>query len=164
MKTSFHSIKLKQENLAGCNICNSWHETNEKYENLNSIKSQLHYHHATYYSCSYVVNFIHECFMETDSHLQISQYQASLKHENFTLSYHSYVTLPPHNILQLQLHFSCTLYSINNLRFTKIRVSWNGELPLHVPNFKMFLTLPKYKCCFSWPNFDLGCCNLLKYL
>jgi len=51
--------------------------------------------------------------METDLHLQISQHQASLKHENFTLSYHT--TLLPQNILQLQLHFSCTLYSINNL-------------------------------------------------
>jgi len=71
--------------------------------------------------------------METYLHLQISQHQASLKHENFTLSYHSYTTLLPQNILQLQLHFSCrpTLYSISNLRFTKIRVSWNGELPLH---------------------------------
>jgi len=27
--------------------------------------------------------------METDLHLQISQHQASLKHENFTLSYHT---------------------------------------------------------------------------
>jgi len=103
---------------------------NGKYENLNSIKSQLHYHYATYYSCSYVVNFIHEYFMETDLHLQISQHQASLKHEKFTLSYHSYPTLLPQNILQLQLHFSCTFYRINNLRFTKIRVSWNGELPV----------------------------------
>jgi len=33
--------------------------------------------------------------------------------------------------LQPQLHFICTLYSINSLRFTKIRVGWNGELPLH---------------------------------
>jgi len=53
--------------------------------------------------------------METDLHLQISQHQASLKHENFTVSYHSYPTLLPQHILQLQLHFSCTLYSINNL-------------------------------------------------
>jgi len=83
--------------------------------------------------------------METDLHLQISQQQACLKHENVTLSYHSYTTLPAQNILQLQLHFSCTFYSINNLRFTKIRVSWNGELPLHVPNVKMFLTLPKFE-------------------
>jgi len=84
--------------------------------------------------------------METDFHLQISQHHASLKHENFTLSYRSYTTLLPQNILQLQLHFSGTLYSINNLRFTKIRVSWNGELLLqHVPNFKMFLTLPKFE-------------------
>ena len=30
--------------------------------------------------------------METDLHLQISQHQARLKHENFTLSYHSYTT------------------------------------------------------------------------
>jgi len=130
MKSSFHSIKLKQRHLAGCNICNPLHETNGKYENLNSIKSQLHYHHATYYSCSFVVNFIHEYFMETDLHLRISQHQASLKHENFTLSYHNYTTLLPQNILQLQRHFSCALYRINNLRFTKIRVSWNGKLSL----------------------------------
>jgi len=89
-------------------------------KNLNSIKSQLHYHHATYYSCSYIVNFIHNFihhFMETDIRLQISQHQASLKHENFTLSYHSYTTLLPQNILQLQLHFSCTQCSINNSTF-----------------------------------------------
>jgi len=30
--------------------------------------------------------------------LQVSQHQASSKHENFTLSYHSYTTLPPQNI------------------------------------------------------------------
>ena len=112
------------------------------------MKSQLHYHHATYYSCSYVVNFIHEYFMETDLHQQISQHQASLKHKNFTLSYHSYTTLPPQNILQLQLHFSCTLYSINNLRFTKIRVSWNRELPLHD---YIFLII---KCFQLYPNLN----------
>jgi len=99
--------------------------------------------------------------METDFHLQSSQHQASLKHENFTLSCHSYTTLPPQNILQLQLHFHCTLCSINNLRFTKFRVSWNGELPLHTPNYRMFLTLPKFGwSCFGWSNFDLGCCRL----
>jgi len=153
MKTSFHSIKMKQWNLAGCNICNTLHETNGKYENLNSKKPQLHHHHATYYSCSYVVNFIHEYFMETYLHLQISQHQASLKHENFTLSNHNYTALLPQNILQL------TLYSINNLRFTKIRVSLND-----VPNHKMF-QLPKFEwSCFSWPNFDLGCWILLTYL
>jgi len=86
MKT-LHSIKSKQYNLAGCNICNSLHETNWKYENLNSTKSQLHYHHATYYSCSYVVDSIHEYFMETYFHLQISQHQVRWKHENFTVSY-----------------------------------------------------------------------------
>jgi len=68
------------------------HETNGKYENLNSIKSQLHYHFATHYSCSYVVNCIHEYFMETDLQLQISRHQASLKHDYFTLSYHSDTT------------------------------------------------------------------------
>ena len=151
--------------MAGCNICNSLHETNGKYENLSSIKSQLRYHHVTYCSCSYVVNFIFEYFMETDLHLQISKHQARLKHENFTVSYHSYPTLLPQNILQLQIHFNCTLYSIIDSRFTKITVSWNGELPLHVPDFKMFLTLPKFGwSCFSWSNIDLGCCNLLKYL
>ena len=144
--------------MAGRNVCNSLHETNRKYGNLSSIKSQLHYHHATCYSCSYVVSSIHECLMYV-----WKQRQVRLKHGNFTVSYHSYPTLLPQNILQLQLHFSCTLYSINNLRFSKIRVSWNGELPLHVPNFKMFLTLPKFEwSCFSWSNFDLGCCNWLK--
>jgi len=69
--------------------------------------------------------------METDLHLQIS-HQARSKHENFALSYHSYTTLLPQNILQLQLHFSCTLYSINNLRLTKLRISWNGELLLYM--------------------------------
>jgi len=115
---SQHQIAAKK--LAGCNICNLLHETNEKYENLNSIKSQLHYHHATYYSCSYVVYFIHEYFMKTDLHLQISQHQANLKHENFTLSYHSYTTLLPQNILQLQLHFSCTLCSRGSPRVVRI--------------------------------------------
>jgi len=70
----------------------------------------------------------------THSHLQILQHQTSLKHANFTVPYHSYTTLLPQNILQLQLHFSCTLYSINTLRFTNIRANWNSGLPLHVPN------------------------------
>jgi len=61
--------------------------------------------------------------METGLHLQISQHQARLKHENFTVSYYSYPTVLLQNILQLHLHFSCTLYSINNMKFTKIRVS-----------------------------------------
>jgi len=53
--------------------------------------------------------------METDFHFQISQHQATLKHEHFTLWCHSYTTLLPQNIWQLQLRFSCTLHSINNL-------------------------------------------------
>jgi len=40
-------------------------------------KSKLHYYHTTYYSCSYVFNSVHEYFAATDSHLQISQHQAS---------------------------------------------------------------------------------------
>ena len=135
--------------MAGCNIWNSLHETNGKYENLNSMKSRLDYYRTTYYRCSYIVNSVHEYFAVTDSHLQISQHQASLKHENFTESYHSYTTLLPQNIVQIQLHFSCTPCSINKLRFTKIRGSWNGGLPLHVPNWKMLLTLPK----FEWGSF-----------
>jgi len=87
------------------------------------------------YICDYVVNSVHEYFAETDSHLQTLQHQGNLKHENFTVSYHSDTTLPSQKYLQLPLHLSCTLYSINNLRFTKIRVSWNGGLPLHVTNF-----------------------------
>jgi len=68
-------------------------ETNGKYENLNSMKSQLLCYHTTYCSWSYVVNSGHEYFAETVSHLQISQHQASLKHKNFTLSYHSTLLL-----------------------------------------------------------------------
>jgi len=86
-----------------------------------------------------------------------------LKHDNFTESYHTYTTLLPQNIVQL--HFSCTLYSINNFRFTKISTSWNGGLPQHVANYKMFLSLPKFEWgCVNWLKFDLGCCNLPKYL
>jgi len=47
-----------------------------------------------------------------------------------TSHYHITATLPQ-NSLQLQLHYIWTLYSITNLRFIKIRVSWNGEFPLH---------------------------------
>jgi len=86
-----------------------------------------------------VVNFVEEYFVETDSHLQISQSPESLKQENFTVSYHSYTTSLSQNILQLQLYFSCALYTINNLRFTKIRVSWNGRLRLYVPTCEKFL-------------------------
>ena len=93
---------------------------------------------------SFLKAFLVLMFMETDLHLQISQHQAHCKHENFTVSYHSYPKLLPQN-MQLHLHFSCTLYSINNLGFTKIWVSWNCELPLHVPYFKMHLTLPKFE-------------------
>ena len=134
MKTALHSMNWNIKS----NIWNSLHETNGKYENLNNMKSQLHYCDTTYYSFSYVVNAVHEYFEVTYSHLQISQHQASLRHQNFTVSYHSYITLVPQSILQLQLYFGCTLYSINNSRSTKIRVGWNGGLPLHVPNLKCF--------------------------
>jgi len=109
------------------------------------MKSHLHYYHTTYYRCSYVVNYVHEYFAVTDSYSQISQHQVSLKHDNFTESYHSYTTLLPQNVVQLQLNFSCTLHNVNNFKFTKIRDSWNGGLPPHGPNFKMFLTLPKFE-------------------
>ena len=36
--------------LAGCNIGNSLHETNGKYENLKSMKSQLHCYHTQHIS------------------------------------------------------------------------------------------------------------------
>jgi len=34
--------------LAGCNIGNSLHETNRKYENLKSMKSKLRHYHTTH--------------------------------------------------------------------------------------------------------------------
>jgi len=52
--------------LVRCNIWNSLHETNGKYENLNSMKSHLHYYYTTYYRCSYVANSVHEYFEVTD--------------------------------------------------------------------------------------------------
>ena len=101
-----------------------------------------HYYHTIYYRCSYGVNYVHEYFVATDSHLQIS-HQASLKHENFTESYNSYTTLLPQTILQLQLHFSCTLYNINNLQ----RLVLIGM----VGYYYMFLIL---KCFLIYPNLD----------
>jgi len=50
--------------------------------------------------------------MERDLHLQVSQRQASLKQENFTLSYHSYSTAK---------HFAATatfyLYTLQHQKF-----------------------------------------------
>jgi len=46
-----------------------------------------------------------------------------------TLSYHSYTTAK-HFAATATFYLYTVGYSINNLRFAKIRVSWNGELPL----------------------------------
>jgi len=73
--------------------------------------------------------------METDLHLHILEYQASLKHENFTL--HN-ITATPYYYRKTFCSYSyifCTLYSINNLRFIKIRLSWNDNYHLLVPIF-----------------------------
>jgi len=128
------------------------------------ITAELRYYHTTSYSCSYVVNSVHEYFAVTDSHLQISHHQASLKHENFVVSYHSYTTLLPQNILQLQLHFSWTLYNFNNLMFTKLR--WVGIVGycymFLIYNFSNSTNIEWG--CFNSPKFDSGYCNLTKYL
>jgi len=50
------------------------------------ITATLLPHNTLAYSCSYIVNSVHEYFAVTDSHLQISQHQATFKHENFTVS------------------------------------------------------------------------------
>jgi len=60
-----------------------------KYE----ITATLLPHNTLAYSCSYIVHSVHEYFAVTNSHLQILQHQASLKHENFTVSYRSYPNL-----------------------------------------------------------------------
>jgi len=79
--------------------------------------------------------------METNLHLQVSQHQASLKQENFTLSFQSYTTAK---------HFAATatfyFYTLQYQQFEvcKIRVSWNGELPLH----QGFTT-----CCYCRPHY-----------
>jgi len=48
-------------------MLNSLHETNGKYETLNSMKSQLRYYHTKYCSCSYLVNCIYQYFTAADS-------------------------------------------------------------------------------------------------
>jgi len=76
--------------------------------------------------------------METDLHLQISQHQASLKHENFTLSYHSYTTLLPQNIFQLQLHFSCSLHFATSPMWGSQKLGLVGMVSYY---YNMFLIL-----------------------
>jgi len=77
------------------------------------------------------------------------------------------ITATPHYYRKTFCSYSYILvvhFTVSTIWGTKIRVGWNGGLPLYVPDFKMFLTLPKFEwSCFSWSNFDLGCCNLLKY-
>jgi len=36
-------------------------------------------------------------------------------------------------------------YCINSWLFAKLTLGWNGELPLPVPHFDIFLTLSKFK-------------------
>jgi len=76
------------------------------------MKSQLQYYHTKYCSCSYLVNCICEYFTAADSHLENSQHQANLKHENFAVSYHSYTTLLPQNNLQLHIDKVLTLITL----------------------------------------------------
>ena len=65
-------------------------------------------------------------------------------------------------ILLSSLFTASTIQGLQKLGLVAM-VSYHYRL--HVPIFKMFLTLPKFEwSCFSWPNFDLDCCNLLKYL
>jgi len=46
---------------------------------------------------------LYEYFTAPGSHLQISQHQANVKHETFTVSYHSYTTFLPQNNWRLYI-------------------------------------------------------------
>jgi len=73
------------------------------------MKSQLHYYHTAYYSCSYVVNSVHEHFAVKDSLLQILQHQERLKHENFAVSFLSqlhHITTTKHFSENIVVHFT----------------------------------------------------------
>jgi len=65
---------------------------------------------------------------------------------------HYHITATPHYYRKTFCSYSYILlvhFKAQHQQFevTKIRVSWNGELPLrlHVPNYKMFLTPPKFE-------------------
>jgi len=67
-----------------------------------------------------ITNHIHGYFLETDSHLQTSQHQASLKHENLTVSYHKHTTLLTKNFCSysyiLVVHFTAsTIWGVQKL-------------------------------------------------
>ena len=129
--------------MGGCNICNSLHETNGKYENLNSIKSQLHYHQATYNSCSYVVNFIYEYFMETDLHLQ-----------NVTTS-SKFETRKLHAIIS-QLHHITTAKHIKAVgifsNVSKCMQIWMKRLYIIQIGMKLFEVPRNWKSCLKFPK------------
>ena len=95
----------------------------------NEITATVHYYHTTYCSCSCLVDSVHECFTATNSHLYMSQHQASLKHENLTLSYHSYASLLPQNNLQLQIkyYFHWQIHNIESKRSYYLRNSCLGN-------------------------------------
>jgi len=82
---------------------NSLHETNGKYENLNSMKSQLQYYHTKYCSCSYVVN----CIYMNTSKQQIHTCKSHNKQIWNTKPSQYHITATPHyyhkNNLQLQI-------------------------------------------------------------
>ena len=92
----------------------------------------------------------------------------NIKHVWNTKISQYHITATPHYYRKTFCSYSYILvvhFTASTIWGTTVRVSWNGELPLHVPNFKMCLTLPKFEwSCFSWSNFDLGWCNLLRYL
>jgi len=73
-------------------------------ENMKTWRVWNHSYFTTTQQLQLLSWFCSWTLAETDSHLQISQHQASLKHEHFTISYHSHSTLLPQNVLQLQLH------------------------------------------------------------
>jgi len=90
------------------------HETNGKYENLNSIKSQLHYYHATYYSCSYVIIL----FMNTSWKQIHARKSHNIKQVRNTKTSQYHITATQH---YYQKHFAATatfsLYTLQHQQF-----------------------------------------------
>jgi len=72
---------------------------------LHTIISQLHHITAAKHFSATATTIISQLH-----HIPTAKHFTTAK-----LSYHNYTILVPQNILQRQLHFSCTLYSIKNL-------------------------------------------------
>jgi len=120
-------------------------------------------HNILGYRCSYVFNSVHEHLAMTDTwkchikqvwNMKLHRIRSQLHRitTKKTFCSYSYISVA---------HFTAsTIWGLQKLG----QLEW-WVTTTHVPNFNMFLTLLKFEWgCFNWLKFDLGCCNLPKYL